>query len=628
MRRWIAFVTVMALAASACSGSGDEARNVAIPSQDALARMLPANAEGIPGERASVAIDTTGQGFCSITSTGGLMCWGYQQASANSYRTSDVPVEVERPTASPITAVSVSGSGTCVVTEGNVWCKGANFSRQVDPAGDYGWLYSWRRVNLPFQAMDVTLGTSFSCALGTDGQVACWGMNTNRVLGENRTDDYGNGPYLITNLTDVRKVEIIGTNGCAVERDGDVMCWGSGNFGMLGGPPVSDVARPVRVNLPGPAVDMDFEDDSACAALSNGSIWCWGKYAPVYSDQTPILAAPQRVQGWARAAVRVDLVHRTTCAVDDSGTVWCWGQVNDTTRALPVAVTDASYQAMDIVGMFFQGASHCIQTWSASVRCFGKNGFKQLGQGPGGPASSADPLLVRGLAGVIVGAASVGGGTTVPPATTVVKVTTTLPGAPAPTTTVARSTTTAVQITLAPTTTVSKVTTTIGGVVGVATTVPRTTTTVTGTVNTSAPATTQQGQTGTSAPAGSTTPAGSTAPGGSTAGTTETTMAPVIGDAGAVAVTTAVERATTSRVNVRVKKGKSVDFRTIVRHAGLVAPKGAKIVVTVPKSAKKTCAISGVRLVGAKLGSCGVTVKVTPKGSKARSAVVAVDIVR
>ena len=69
-----------------------------------------------------------------------------------------------------------------------------------------------------------------------------------------------------------------------------------------------------------------------------------------------------------------------------------------------------------------------------------------------------------------------------------------------------------------------------------------TTPTVTGTVNTSAPATTQQGQTGTSAPAGSTTPAGSTAPGGSTAGTTETTMAPVIGDAGAVAVTTAVER--------------------------------------------------------------------------------------
>ena len=626
MKKLTMIVTLAALALSACGGTGDEARNVAIPSQDALARMLPANSEGIPGERASVVIDSTGEGFCSITSTGALVCWGSQQASVNSYRRSNVPVEVERPTAAPLTAVSTSNSGTCVVTEGDVWCKGNNANRQVDPAGDYGWIYGWRRVNLPFQSMDVTLSVNFSCALGTTGQVACWGMNVNRVLGENLPGNGGNGPYLITNLTDVRKVEIIGTNACAVERDGDVMCWGSGNFGMLGGPPVSDVARPVRVNLPGPAVDMDFEDESACAALSNGSIWCWGKYAPVYSDQTPILVAPQRVQGWARAAVKVDLVQRTTCAVDDSGTVWCWGLVNNTTRALPVAVTDASYQAMDISSAFFQGSSHCIQTWSASVRCFGKNSSDQLGQGPGAVAFSAEPLVVRGLAGVIIGAASVGG-TTLPPTTLVPKTTTTMPGAPAPTTTVARSTTTAAQITIAPTTTVSKVTTTIGGAVAVATTVPRTTTTVTGPVSSSAPApaTSQAGQPATSTPADT---GGSGAPAGSTAGTTAVTTAPVIGDAGAVAVTTAVERATTSRVNVRVKKGKSVDFRTIVRHAGLVAPKGAKIVVTVPKASKKTCAISGVRLVGAKLGSCGVTVKVTPKGSKARSAVVAVDIVR
>jgi hypothetical protein len=50
--------------------------------------------------------------------------------------------------------------------------------------------------------------------------------------------------------------------------------------------------------------------------------------------------------------------------------------------------------------------------------------------------------------------------------------------------------------------------------------------------------------------------------------------------------------------------------------------------VSVPKTSRRTCAVSGVSIVGARVGACRITVKVTPKGSRPRTAVVVVDVVK
>jgi alpha-tubulin suppressor-like RCC1 family protein len=536
------------MAMTSCGGGGDEARNVAIPSQDVLARLLPADSQGIPGQLASVALIKSSQHFCSITSVGSLKCWGEFKTTEISSAQSNAPVTVTPPSVAPITAAAVENSHRCVVSAENVYCIGNNANRQVDPKGPYQWL-GWTRVALPFVPADVATGVWASCAVGVEGQVACWGSTGLALLGENQQASGENGPSVISNLSGVRRVEITQTNACALEQDGDVMCWGTGTWGLLGGAPAANALRPVRVNLPHPAVDIDFADETACAALSDGTIWCWGKYPAGAS----IVAAPQRAQMWNRSAVSVDVLSGTTCAVDDEGIAWCWGMVNGSQRGWPLAVTDASVEAMEIEGSSYRGKpTHCIQTWNASVRCFGWNSAGELGRGIAGDFLSTDVLPASGLGGVIGGTRAALGATT----------------------TVAAPVTTAVPVT-------------------------------------------------TAAPVGQVTD--STLPGGIPVATT---TAPVVEGGSAVAVTTAIDRGTTSLVNVRVKKGKSVGFRTLVRHARLVAPKGAKIAVSVPKNSRRTCAVSGASIVGARVGACRITVKVTPKGSRPRTAVVAVDVVK
>lgn len=70
-----------------------------------------------------------------------------------------------------------------------------------------------------------------------------------------------------------------------------------------------------------------------------------------------------------------------------------------------------------------------------------------------------------------------------------------------------------------------------------------------------------------------------------------------------------------SKVNV-MKKGKVNSFTTINKIAKVSVPKGAKVVLVVAVTTKKFCSVSGTSIKALLPGSCTISVKVTPKGSK------------
>ena len=70
-----------------------------------------------------------------------------------------------------------------------------------------------------------------------------------------------------------------------------------------------------------------------------------------------------------------------------------------------------------------------------------------------------------------------------------------------------------------------------------------------------------------------------------------------------------------SNVNV-MKKGKVNSFTTINKIAKVSVPKGAKVVLVVAVTTKKFCSVSGTSIKALLPGSCTISVKVTPKGSK------------
>ena len=115
-----------------------------------------------------------------------------------------------------------------------------------------------------------------SCAVLSDGHVRCWGTNYAKQLGAAATD--GAFPVEVPGIADVAEVAVGNGFTCARTTSGDVSCWGTDLEGELGDDGVAgnSTATPSKVTLPQPAIAIS-SGDGTCAALSDGSVWCWGE---------------------------------------------------------------------------------------------------------------------------------------------------------------------------------------------------------------------------------------------------------------------------------------------------------------------------------------------------------------
>ena len=94
-----------------------------------------------------------------------------------------------------------------------------------------------------------------------------------------------------------------------------------------------------------------------------------------------------------------------------------------------------------------------------------------------------------------------------------------------------------------------------------------------------------------------------------------------------VATTTTIPVVTTTTIPVvttttipkvitpTVKKGKSISFATINKSAKILIPKGATLVLTVPKSSKSKCSVSKTTVKALAVGTCVLSVAVTPRAT-------------
>jgi alpha-tubulin suppressor-like RCC1 family protein len=156
------------------------------------------------------------------------------------------------------------------------------------------------RVDFGMDRQVTSLGrgtpSDWTCARFEDGAVACWGGNSNGMLGlgdmERRADDgseLGEG-LSITDLGTGRSVHAVSTglhHACAILDNGEAKCWGDNAiYGMLGigdRIPRGDDPEEMGDNLPAVAlggsryaVSIAAGGFSGCALLDDGAIKCWG----------------------------------------------------------------------------------------------------------------------------------------------------------------------------------------------------------------------------------------------------------------------------------------------------------------------------------------------------------------
>ncbi len=120
---------------------------------------------------------------------------------------------------------------------------------------------------------------------------------------------------------------------CVLTANGDVYCWGSNTQGVLGIAPstLANTATPTKIGGLPPASHISVGNDHACALLRDGTMWCWGNNSygqlgkPPTSPGTSEFHTPAQVPGTTSGNVSIATRNGSTCLLAGPGVVSCWG---------------------------------------------------------------------------------------------------------------------------------------------------------------------------------------------------------------------------------------------------------------------------------------------------------------
>jgi len=282
---------------------------------------------------------------------------------------------------------------------------------------------------------EIVAGVIHTCALQDSGALRCWGYNDYGQLGYGHTRHLGDDETLVAvpNVAvggPVRDVAPGYLHTCALMRAGTVRCWGHGGFGQLGygnTNTIGDNENPATagdVPVGGQVVQVAAGWYHTCALLDTGAVRCWGYNGngqlgygntnPIGDNEAPASAGDVNVGG---LVVHISAGRDHTCALLNTGAVRCWGyngfgqlgygntnQIGD--NETPASAGDVAVGGP--VGQLVTGGYHtCARLNTGGVRCWGANFYGQLGYGNTNdigdnetPASAGDVSL-GGIAGPI-----------------------------------------------------------------------------------------------------------------------------------------------------------------------------------------------------------------------------------
>ncbi|MDA3862519.1 MAG: hypothetical protein PF689_01480 [Deltaproteobacteria bacterium] len=215
------------------------------------------------------------------------------------------------------------------------------------------------------------------------------------------------------------------THSCTVDSNGDVWCWGNGQFGQLGhgldGTGLIELS-PQKVIMPN---NVKFNQISlgfihSCALADNGTVWCWGaggltgnaqyiedNYDPVL-DQIANAATPVQVDtpDTVTDFVKVSVGYYHSCALDSQGKIHCWGLNNlmqlGQGLSSPVSFSATPLQVAEpYIGTgnykdFDCGPAHnCAINTDNEIYCWGHATNGEVGIDPEAPFSPAFPITLN-----------------------------------------------------------------------------------------------------------------------------------------------------------------------------------------------------------------------------------------
>ena len=338
----------------------------------------------------------------------------------------------------------LGGAHSCFLDAiGHVACWGGNqFGQLGDPALPEQRLSKRGAPQWVGDLSDVerlSVGSFHSCAIVATGATFCWGHGGfGQLGGDSATPSaWANAaqPRRVAAWSDAVQLALGEGHGCALTARGQVICVGRNGFGQRGDGHIDADDLPGHASVEGeaagegaaqlpPVVGLDGQDvltgvaqlvagrDHSCARLEDARVACWGANTEGQlgdgsrSEPAGARAVPVVVPGQTDV-VEVAAGAGHTCARHRDGSIFCWGR-NDSGElgdGAGGAPSDVSLSPVRVAltegaqGLALGARFSCALMADRTVRCWGYNGFGQLGSG--GDEVVKEPRTIAGLTDVV-----------------------------------------------------------------------------------------------------------------------------------------------------------------------------------------------------------------------------------
>jgi cysteine-rich repeat protein len=375
----------------------------------------------LPGTLTATAVAGGEDHTCALLSDTTVACWGDDAdgqvgdgaVGGGDVGTPTVVVDAMDLPVTGFTAIEAGGNNSCGINGGQLYCWGENtdFTLADGTTTDRS---EPTLVTFPDAGTvdDVAVGDDFVCALLSNETVYCWGEAFDFQLGNDDDSVNVGTPTAILQQPagPVREIEA-GENGmCLITDAGVRFCWSEAT-GRLGiADDIQSTFEPVTFPSPPVSIDWDIEGTqaAACAALTDGSVACWGNGQTISTGSTATVRGllidtnsmylePTVVGGFTTAR-EVAMGDELACVRTDTD-VQCWGdnpdgQLGNGTTGVgsQVPVVVSALGAVDEIGVGeFQA---CARTGGV-IDCWGEGTSGQLGNG--GTVDQDVPTRVSGI---------------------------------------------------------------------------------------------------------------------------------------------------------------------------------------------------------------------------------------